>query len=423
MKKLYELYGAVLVLVAASCASVPEVAEYRGTNPIYPGAGEGASFLIALNQAKMNAVKTAVIDIIGSTEEMQHHDRLTPILYADTAPQGFVENEYVSITKREETYRGVYCEIRIPVKMNTVMSVLLAEGISLTHKTGSPSGSGGQNGGAITAAQQQRTASLSGGKNTEFLESYMNGMLYMVVPSDHAKSENVFSRSAVAMANKYLLDNGLRAVDYAAVEKLKEDSAALFKQEPETADLTLVQWIAQKLGADVYIEIDGFVQGGTENGGYFGKAEINLKMYNPSTGELLGSVPYASPKTFDRSSADSAAQNALKSTVFKAMASAVDQSKKALERDYRQGIRYELVINNTADSKLMSRFRAKLKNEVETIRVMNQSAAQTKYAVQYFGTVEDMEDIIYAAAEAVPGLTGMELIMIRGKTLVFRSGL
>ena len=107
MKKLYGLYGAALVLVAASCASVPEVAEYRGTNPIYPGAGEGASFLIALNQAKMNAVKTAVIDIIGSTEEMQYHDRLTPILYADTAPQGFVENEYVSITKREETYRGV----------------------------------------------------------------------------------------------------------------------------------------------------------------------------------------------------------------------------------------------------------------------------------------------------------------------------
>ena len=146
-------------------------------------------------------------------------------------------------------------------------------------------------------------------------------------------------------------------------------------------------------------------------------------MYNPSTGELLGAVPYTSPKTFDRASAEAAAQNAVKSTVFKAMAAAVEQSKKALARDYRQGIRYEIIINNTADSKLMSRFRSKLKNEVEDIRVINQSAAQTKYAVQYFGTIEDMEDSVYAAAEAVPGLDGIELIMIRGKTLMFRSGL
>ena len=54
---------------------------------------------------------------------------------------------------------------------------------------------------------------------------------------------------------------------------------------------------------------------------------------------------------------------------------------------------------------------------------MHQSAVQTKYAVQYFGTVEDMEEAIYTAAEATPGLDGIELIMIRGKTLMFRSGM
>ena len=145
-------------------------------------------------------------------------------------------------------------------------------------------------------------------------------------------------------------------------------------------------------------------------------------MYNPSTGELLGAVPYTSPKTFDRASPEAAAQNAVKSTVFKAMGAAVEQAKKALIRDYALGIRYEVIINNTADSKLMSHLRTKLKDRVETIRVMNQSAAQTKYAIQYFGTVEDMEDIVYAAAEEVSGLEKMELVMIRGKTLMFRSG-
>lgn len=51
---------------------------------------------------------------------------------------------------------------------------------------------------------------------------------------------------------------------------------------------------------------------------------------------------------------------------------------------------------------------------------MNQSAAQTKYAVQYFGRVEDMENIVYAAAESVSGMENLSLVMIRGKTLMFR---
>ena len=134
----------------------------------------------------------------------------------------------------------------------------------------------------------------------------------MVIPNQKAKEGSAFSKSAVNMANKYLLDNGYRAVDYTAVEALKTDSTSLFAQEPETADISVVQWIAQKLGADVYIEVDGFVQGGRETGGYYGQAEVNLKMYNPTTGELLGAVPYSSPKTFNRASAEAAAQNAIK---------------------------------------------------------------------------------------------------------------
>ena len=143
-------------------------------------------------------------------------------------------------------------------------------------------------------------------------------------------------------------------------------------------------------------------------------------MYNPSTGELLGAVPYSSPKTFDRSSTEAAAQNAIKSTVFKAMGVAIDQAKNALVRDYAQGVRYELTINNTADSKLMNKFRNALNTTVETIRVVHQSAAQTKYAVQYFGRVEDMENLVYSTAESVAGMESLSLIMIRGKTLMFR---
>ncbi|MGP1445549.1 MAG: hypothetical protein ACTTI6_07570 [Treponema sp.] len=416
MKK-YGLYAALTIVLFASCAVAPAVQHYHGNDPYYTGSADGASFLAALKQAKANALKLAIIDLIGDTEELQYRSQLYSVFYADSNPLSYLENDYMLILRRDEGMRGAYCEISIPVKIQKVRQTLGSLGIYGKATTAS-------DGNMQTSPEVQEAKLISAGKgnSVSFIEQYTDSMLYMVVPSKQAKAGNAFSKSAISMANKYLLDNGYRAVDYAAVEALQADSATLFNQEPETADLSVVQWIAQKLGADVYIEVEGITQSGRESGGYFGKAEVNLKMYNPSTGELLGAVPYSSPKTFDRASAEAAAQNAIKSTVFKAMRAAVDQAKKSLIRDYAQGIRYEVIINNTADSKLMSRFRAKLKNEVETIRVMNQSAAQTKYAVQYFGTVEDMEDMIYTAAEGISGLEKMELVMIRGKTLMFRSG-
>lgn len=417
MKKYLGILVGLLMFI--SCTTVPKVPQYMGSDPYYSGSGEGQSFLTALNQAKVNALKLAIIDLIGDTEELQYRDKISSAFYAEFKQNMYLENDYVHILRREENMNGAYCELTVPVKIQTVRQTLEMLGI---YGTQAPQLSN-EHIQASPEVRQAKAKSEGQGNDVDFISRYVDSLLYMVVPSQQAQTGNDFSKSAISMANKYLLDNGYRAVDYAAVEALKADSATLFNQEPETADLSVVQWIAQKLGADVYIEIDGLAQAGRENGGFFGKAEVNLKMYNPSTGELLGAVPYTSPKTFDRASAEAAAQNAVKSTVFKAMAAAVEQSKKALARDYRQGIRYEIIINNTADSKLMSRFRSKLKNEVEDIRVINQSAAQTKYAVQYFGTIEDMEDSVYAAAEAVPGLDGIELIMIRGKTLMFRSGL
>ena len=410
MKKNIILYALLSVLLT-SCVVVPSVPQYTGVNPYYMGSGEGYAFLEALNQAKANALRLAVIDLIGETEEMQNRSKLYSAFYADIKPNAYLETDYMRILRRGQTYRGYYCEITVPVKMDEVRRTLDMIGTYAAK------------GGNILSAPEvhdAKTKSELQGNNVGFIAQYVDGMLYMVVPNQKAKDGNTFSKSAVNMANKYLLDNGYRAVDYAAVEALKSDSASLFAQEPETADLSVVQWIAQKLGADVYIEVDGFVQGGRETAGYYGHAEVNLKMYNPSTGELLGAVPYSSPKTFDRTSVEAASQNAIRSTVFKAMSVAVDQAKKALVRDYAQGIRYEITINNTTDSKLMSKFRSELQRKVETIRVMNQSAAQTKYAVQYFGRVEDMENIVYAAAESVSGMENLSLVMIRGKTLMFR---
>ena len=68
------------------------------------------------------------------------------------------------------------------------------------------------------------------------------------------------SKAAVGIANEYLASNTMEAIDLDQIEKLKTDKQKVY--EAETGEsISIVQWIAQKLNADAYIEIDGVVVG------------------------------------------------------------------------------------------------------------------------------------------------------------------
>jgi hypothetical protein len=224
------------------------------------------------------------------------------------------------------------------------------------------------------------------------------------------------------MANSYLPTNGKSAVESAEVEKQKTDQKLVYEEEVGQ-EMSIIQWIAQKLNADVYIEVDAATEGETQGTNHYGSAKVNLKMFESSTGSLLGSVPYGSPRTFSKVSQFDAISNALQSTLYKAMPVAVEQSKILLAKAFERGLRYELVIQKTSDSRLMTRFRSRLRQKVSDLQVVSQSAEMTKYAVFLFGRIEDLEEIIYSVADSVPGLEGMEQILMRGKSITFNSGL
>ena len=121
MKKNIVLYALLSVLLM-SCTVVPATPQYTGINPYYSGSGDGASFLEALNQAKVNTLQLAIIDLIGATEEMQSRGKLHPLFYAGSNPNTYLETDYMRILRRGETFRGYYCvkhsiySVRIPQK-------------------------------------------------------------------------------------------------------------------------------------------------------------------------------------------------------------------------------------------------------------------------------------------------------------------
>ena len=148
-----------------------------------------------------------------------------------------------------------------------------------------------------------------------------------------------------------------------------------------------------------------------------------MNIFETSTGQLLGTIPYTSPRTLSRVSQFDAQSNAIQSSVFQAMPRLVDQTRSSLERQYEMGIRYDLVLQNTSDARLMSQFRQAIRRQVSEIITVSQTPEETRYTLFFFGRTDDLIDIMFGIADRVPGLQNMDLVITRGKSLTFDTGL
>jgi len=123
-------------------------------------------------------------------------------------------------------------------------------------------------------------------------------------------------------------------------------------------------------------------------------------------------------------SIDLARTNLIQNTVkMELMPRVIQQSKGYMVRVLERGIRYDVIFQQTADSRLMAQFRRALQRRVKSLNVVNSTAEESKYELFYIGNAAELEEEIYKAAEAVPGMEGIYNVMIRGKNLTFNTGL
>jgi hypothetical protein len=441
----------VLLAVTAAafifgCAGGPSAGGGKASGPpLYYGQGQGDSQIAAMNDAKMSAVQKAVVEMIGIASEAANNQKISERIYSAGNANKFVKNETMQILRREQQGDAWNVEIMIAVDLYTVERTLrdaavygnkVAPGSELgsgaVGAKGSPAPEGaaagtasGEKGGSQTAAAEDEDTSAAAEPTPEqrsFINNYIENMRYMVYFDEESAQDPFLMKSAVGIANSYLASQAIQAVDYEQIESIKEDQQMAY-EEQTGMEISIIQWIAQKLNADVYIELDAETSGETEGGNHYGKAMITLKIFESSTGNLLGSVPYTSPRTFSKSSRMDAVNNALQSSIYKAMPLAMDQVKSYMRKALQDGIVYDLVVQNTPDPKLMSDFRRKLKRKVSELRTLSSSAEETKYQVSFFGTIEDLEDLVYDVSESMPGLEGMYRVYFRGKSITFDTGL
>ena len=259
-------------------------------------------------------------------------------------------------------------------------------------------------------------------KEKQYFESYLKRLKYMVVVKKDAALDDFQTRSVITKGNEYLLRQGFDVVNYDQLLKNLEDQKGAYEAEAGQS-MSLVQYIAQKLGADVYVELDAVPRSWTEGARHFGEANFTANMYDPSTAELLASVTFRTDRSLSNSSPQDALLNALVSGTAQFMPRVVRDSTALLRTRYSNGIRFQLIIQKTPDSRAVALFRRNLRPRVREIQAGPSAADQTLMDVYLFGSLGDLEDSCYSAFEKTPGMENAYWVYTRGKTITFNTGI
>ncbi len=434
MKKLRSFLAFLIILSFVSCASAPQAVSGALPDGVYQGSGRDQSPLAAMNKAKLNAVDQYLHDLLGDRYDF-YKDSLKTVIFSTDNPNQFVKAEdMVTIAKGLDSASGSwFYSIQIPVQRSVVKQVLQANNIVWPGASGTPTANAmgalppdSASASAPTTAALAATSADFGGSATpqeqRFIRQYIDTLTYMVYWNENSAATKSVEQAGATQANRWLTSNGYDAVDLAQVEKNKAEDMKVYQEETGGTG-SYIQYVAQKLNAGVYIELSVNATGGKSGGLWVGQVNLLIKCFDPSTGELLGSTPFNSPQTVSPSGTIDAETRAIEASVWQAMPVAVAQVKAQLAKTLVRGLKYDLVLQNTSDPRLMSEFRRKLSERVKLLTLVSASSRESRYQVFYLGTAADLSDLIYQVSGNIPGLEGMNQVMLRGRALTFTTGL
>lgn len=407
---------------------VPTVQELNRKQYNGNGQAKGNTFLNARNRAIMNAVRNAVVELIGTDREKANSAKLEEVLYSTKNPNAYIFKETLKSSRKERvgTDDWVY-ECTVDVNLDAVRATLNASGIQGGTQTASdkpkdqPEVKEEKNEPALPTGTPDYGVVTD--KEREFIARYVDRMTYMVYFSEEAKEEVHFMKAAVGKANEFLVSKALDIIDAEQIERLKEDQQTVYEEETGES-ISIIQWIAQKLNSDLYIEIFAKTSGSSQLGGkHYGEAAVELKAFEASTALLMGSASYTTlEKAFSQTSQEAARLNAIQAAVYKTMPRIVSQVKTNMTKTLTRGIRYEMTVQKPLGDRVMSRFWSSLENKVRSIKSLSQSAEEVKYYVWYIGSLDQLKNLVYNITETVSGLENMEMVLSRGKSIIFNTG-
>lgn len=257
----------------------------------------------------------------------------------------------------------------------------------------------------------------------KFLQTYLSRLSYLVYYNENSGLDSQLAKAAVSQANRYLIEKlGLSVIDFDQIQKNKKDQMSAYQSETG-GSIDIITYIAQKLNADVYLEIDAKTTFGGGPGGWTGAAQGSMKIFDASTAALLGSISFLSPQTFSPVSSDAAMMNAIAGAVWQAMPKVTEQSKALMSSSVAtRGVRYELILQNTPDAKAIAQFQRSLSKKVREVEQLSYALGESRFALYAFMPASRIQDAIYEAASTA-GFPDSYLLYMRGRSYTFNTGL
>jgi hypothetical protein len=256
------------------------------------------------------------------------------------------------------------------------------------------------------------------------LQNYRNTLKYMVYYGENADVSPRLAEAAVSQANRFLrskMNPPLEVIDYETVESNKKDRQAVY-QEETGGSVDIVQYLAEKVNADVYLKLDFALSTETRDKGFYATASGKAKIFDTTTGRLLGDVSLVSPKVYHPSSMDDAKINALQNSVWEAMPILMAQFNSATTR----GIGNEVILINSFDAEMVLKLVQSLSRKVRDVEMVSYSPTETRLELYLIEDKSRMQmkvlsAMLAAAKEA--GFVNFALKTSRGKSYTFTTGM
>lgn len=405
-----------LTISCASNASAQQVENSAKPDPmptdLYTGEASESSLGAAMTGAIGQALKAAVIDRVGAERERGQSAKLNGTIYGQRVQNEFIYRESIKTLTREA--RGSLYRYALSVRVNVEKLELALAREGLLEKT-SPE--------LIVAADQEL---LSGPSRQQkvVIEKMAANLLYMVYYKEGSTEDPAILKAAVSSANSWLLENGYSLVEFETIEKLKKDSRIVY--ETSTGEiLGPIDWIAQDQGVDLVLELDISTTARSQGRSHTASANLVINMKDPSTAKLMGSVSSSNPPVQSAVDQFDARFKAVASGVYFSLPQAVEQSKKELLKQMERGVRYAIELQNTPDTKTTIDFRSKIRldENVVSVKEISKTKAKTYLEVYYYGTADDLEELAFEAAGSVVGFEDFDVVMKKGRNLVFDTGM
>ncbi len=380
-----------LILGMTACQESVQ-AEYDGVEVITTS---GENHLKATNRAIRKAVRKGIIALIGRSTYKKEKKTLENTILESRFSKARQYTQSHEILGRSTSEGKAVVTVKVYIHLEKLRKKLKALNIPILKNPSSGS-----------QAESRTLGNVDIIKGESFLVYYDEENLN--IPRELAEL-------AVRKINNFLASQGLEYIDLRQIKRLKKDRELI--EEEVSGGLSIVQVLAQKLHADVYIVVNGTLDDGFyENGKYQSRGGILLSAFESSTARGLGSEQ--SSIKLSGKSLDSVQRRIVLDTTTPStqkLMSSIIQYKASPHI-------YIVTLLGDVDFDMRKTFKRALNKDSNMVsfKLISTTNRKAKYKIKYRGLTNDLIEGLFKRLREKEGFEDIHIKLVRRKEIILR---